>query len=132
MAIKNSLTSMYVGNISQSKSNENVSIVRTELPPELAENAKYPTGFVAVPNFAVHQPKDGKFATVELGNPEGGVSIQYMDKNGDRQTAKVAAEDLVTAHSEAMKDYRAERAAQAEAQAVEPAKEAEAEAGMEM
>ena len=123
---------MYAGNISQSKTNENISIVRTELPSDLAENAKYKTGFVAVPNFAVHQPKDGKFATVELGNPEDGVSIQYMDKSGARQTAKVPAEDLVAAHSDAMKSYRAERAAQMEETGVDaPAPEKE-EAGMEM
>lgn len=126
-----SLTSVYEGNIKPAQSNPNLCTVRTELPADLAKDSKYPTGFIAVPKFDVHQPKESKFASVELHDVDKQVNIQYTDKAGNRQVAQVAANDLIAAHAEHMQEYRAQRAAEMEAKGAEaPAPEKAAEPEM--
>lgn len=123
-----SMTSVHADRIKPAKSNPNLSIVRTELPADIAKDAKFATGFVAVPNFNVHMPQNGKYATVTLGEADKPVNVQYTDKNDERQTAQVNVEDLVNAHQEATKAYRAQRTAEVAADVKEPVAEAEVEA----
>lgn len=122
------LTSVHADRIKPAQSKENLSIVRTELPAELKENAKFATGFVAVPNFNVHIKEGQKFGTVELGADDKVVKIQYTDKAGERQTAETFTCDLAEAHAEATKAYRAQRTAAVEKEAPEATAEAAVEA----
>lgn len=122
------LTGVYEGNISEAKSKPNLALVRTELPKSITD-AKYPTGFIAVPKYDVHQPRDSKFASVELHDANKNMSIQYTDVNGARQTAQVSAADLIEVHKEAKAAYRAKQAENvAVKDAPAPSKEAQAEA----
>ena len=105
-----SLTSVSAKMVSKSETNKNLSIVKTELPPDLAKDAKFKTGFIAVPNYAWKHKEGAAFGSVELDNET--KSIQYTDKTGNRQTAKVAVEDLVAAHKEAVAEYRKQRASE--------------------
>lgn len=122
-----SLTGVYESNISEAKSNPKLAIVRTELPADIAKDAKFPTGFIAVPKFDVHTPKDSKFSSVELHDAGKAMNIQYTDKAGERQTAQVTAGDLVEVHAEAKKQYRAQKAAEASVGKETPVAEAQAE-----
>ena len=109
------LSGVHESFISDSKTRSNLSLVRTELPSDLAVKSKYTTGFIAVPKFDVHKPQDSKFAGVELHDAAKNMSIQYVDKEtGDRQTAQVTAEALITAHREAKAAYKARKAVDVE------------------
>lgn len=125
------LTSVYEGHIRDAKSNPNLAVVRTELPAELAKDAKFPTGFIAVPKFDVHKPENSKFASVELHDPAKEMNIQYTDKSGAHQVAQVKAENLIEAHAENVKAYRKQKAAEMEA-STEKAPSAEKDVTPEM
>lgn len=118
------LTSVHADRIKPAQSNANLSIVRTELPNDVRENAKFATGFVAVPNFAVHLPENGKFATIDVSE---NMKVQYTDKDGKKQMAQVAGAELVDAHKEAHKAYMKQRTAEVAKDAPEAAVEAETE-----
>lgn len=124
---KVSLTSVYADRVKPSQSKPNLDIVTTELPADIAKDAKFKTGFIAVPHFDVHIKEGQKFGSVDLTSEN--KNIQYTDKNGQRQTAEVSSADLVAAHKEANAAYRKQRTAEVAKDAPEQAVEAEAEVG---